>query len=546
MDAPDDLLSCQELDVLLSQLPDAACPEQDAVATLSHICGCSDLEIPTTCNGICPEGIPTIAEATPFGPLIDNFGALLADFEPFRFASCEFVDYAFQLQPAAECSAIQSLPAIAAPCGCTTGQQEDPQCGLCGIGSDLPDYTTLPGISEETQRWCQSVDATLSVTLSESECTSTLARDEYIGLQDTCGCNGFPTGAGVCAVCPGGLAPGLPDNEMFTVFGLTSADSSDTITCGASGSVLGIFTAVGDIPCEVFQAWGSLFCGCPTTDAGLRAFCPDGMASSAPDKPLPKHVEELVVTEFLGVDVGGVFAVNTEALDDGITCGEVGNLFSVAGNSSDFFETSLPFDCECPGYTELTCPFCSDGSMIDGSVDLDGFNFTCDLLQFEFGLANKTVCAAAVALEPYCGCPATPTSDAACRLCGAGVLLEEPSRYVSQFEASCSDIELDVNYLISADPTNASICPEAQNLVGPGCCGSTDTPTVAPDDGTEAPTASPPGGGTTPTTATPSGEPADPTGAPTDPPASKATPFFVSIVVSLLVTIVSFAYQYVC
>eukprot|EP00542_Grammatophora_oceanica_P012089 CAMPEP_0194030576 /NCGR_PEP_ID=MMETSP0009_2-20130614/4003_1 /TAXON_ID=210454 /ORGANISM="Grammatophora oceanica, Strain CCMP 410" /LENGTH=662 /DNA_ID=CAMNT_0038670543 /DNA_START=94 /DNA_END=2082 /DNA_ORIENTATION=- len=579
MDAPDDLLSCQELDDLLSQLPDAVCPEQNATATLSYICGCPEAERPPPmredCNGICFEGSPTVPDATPLGPLLDTTGGGLASLEPFRFATCEFFDYVLKLETASDCSFMQSFSLVSAPCGCGGGGVEPSlTCGLCGMGVELPDYTILPEISETTQSFCQIVDLGLSLEHSadEASCMAELATDTYVGLQDACGCNGAPTGVGACPVCPGGMEPTLPENEIFSLFNLTGTGESDVVTCESASSVFGVFAVFGGLEsCELLPFYGSLFCGCPPTDEGLRSFCPDGMVSTAPGKLVPQAVEDLLVGIFL--EDTGPLQLNEAALEDGLTCGEVGNMLSVLGSGGPLFESSIPVDCECPGYTEVTCPICSDGSPVaDASVDLDGIGFTCGQFAVSLGLANDTSCSAGVAMEPYCGCPATVASDAACRLCGDGVLLENPSLGV-ETGISCFDAEMDANYAVALDPMDASICAEYQNNFASECCdGAVAMPTAAPGptmmpgNGTEAPavampTAVPaptmttgngteapamiteapsasPSGGSTPPTASPVVEPAEsPTVSPTT---SEATSFTVSVATLLSLMALSF------
>jgi hypothetical protein len=160
--------------------------------------------------------------------------------------------------------------------------------------------------------------------------------------------------------------------------------------------------------------------------------------------------------------------------------------------------------CGCSGGEPPSCPICEDGSAIpDPLLDIGGE--ICSDIAFQgvdLGPEGAVCTALRSTYGVYCGCESgNPLASAgACRICGDGTLLPDPTREVSVLDGPLEDmVGLDCGRIEFLAGVGDILCNQAQSTYGGECCEagavtnppSTLPPSTVPPDSLPPTTVSP-------------------------------------------------------
>jgi hypothetical protein len=240
-EAPDflfDGVTCADVDLFAKATSnDTEC--SDIRQSFSSMCGCSGSSAPSSCSGVCANGMPVPNPDVTFGG-----------------ETCGNLDFLVKLTAnVTECSEYQQVYGPA--CGCAD------MCTVCPGGNVVPkDSLSLPlTLVDGTTTTCGDFETSI-MNLSSTECPL-----DKFPIADQCGCP-----AQNCTLCPNGAQP-----DFFTLLGI---DESLIFVCALTSAFIN-----GTQPdCEDLTESGLPYiCGCPNAALPSTAvgctLCTDGTLS---------------------------------------------------------------------------------------------------------------------------------------------------------------------------------------------------------------------------------------------------------------------------
>jgi hypothetical protein len=333
------------------------------------------------------------------------------------------------------------------------------RCTLCNDGSIPvePSDPQIAGICKQIIELLPSLDA--------DGCTP-FQQGEYPRL---CGC--LSASAYACNVCPDGSEPnpfGAANIETCSKIKFAAAFSTTDEACHENLAPYAAQTSISSV------------CGCPGSPVPCT-ICPEGNQVGNPQKLIGAlntcegydyflRSYSVGSPECKGKNESSLpFHCECPGIGEGKTCTTCGGVergeprvrsLTNYCNNADYKAIFWPIDscddysdkydqwaCGCPDVVPK-CPLCEDGSDFDLTIP-SGFSKageTCAYDQFFLQYLPSLSCPAAQATAgQYCGCN-NPTADAsACRICGDGIQLTDPSIYVPSFGHTCGFIEYFAN-----------------------------------------------------------------------------------------------------
>ena len=328
-------------------------------------------------------------------------------------------------------------------CGCDASFSYS--CDVC------PNGGTPNPFGDTNVELCNRIKFSASAATNANQCVANLQtyRDN-VNITEVCGCPGVPT---PCSICGDGSAVGNPDTTI-----------GQSNTCQQYDTFLSTFP-VDSAECAGKTESGLPFvCGCPNAGTGSACSICDGGAQRG--EPRVSDFDELCAN----ADNKALFVP----------------LDSCQGNTNMYDQWA----CGCPDAVP-PCTLCEDGSSFvsDRPSDFSKQGQTCAYDQFALKYIKDLDCPAAQAtVGETCGCTNPKADLTACRICGTGLSLPDPSIFVESFLHTCGFIE----YFASAEAAiGAKTCTFTRGEYLNVCCeggpdpylGRSETPVTPPPFG---------------------------------------------------------------